>query len=135
MKHDIYVFIACQQSIRQGKSEVIEMTKLGKPGAAHLPRKSRLSRKRSLPHQFYYDAPHEQTHREPMTVMTGYVSESTVDSRAIDPEASDTEWHSASVSVRGLAPAAEADEDMADFHFGDGPSSGAAPGAASSDGN
>ena len=56
--------------------------------------------------------------------MSGYVSESTVDSRPTETEASDTEWLSASVSVRRLAPAAEVDEETSDFKFCDGQSSG-----------
>ena len=60
--------------------------------------------------------------------MSGYVSESTVDSRATETDASDTEWLSGSVCVRRLAPAAEIDEETADFNFDDGPRSGAAPG-------
>ena len=66
--------------------------------------------------------------REHTTTMSGNVSESTVNSRATETDASDTEWLSASVGVRRLAPAAEVDEETADFNFGDGPSSGAAPG-------
>ena len=67
--------------------------------------------------------------------MTVYMSESTVDSRATDTKASDTEVHSTSISVRRLAPPAEADEDTANFNFGDGSCSNSAPGAACSDGN
>ena len=43
-----------------------------------------------------------------------------------DTEASDTEWHSRAVSVSRLAPAAEADEDLADFKIGDGANNAAA---------
>ena len=66
--------------------------------------------------------------------MSGSVSESTIDSRATYTEASATVWHSASVTGSRLATAAEADEDTTDFNFGEEPSSGAAPRAASSDG-
>ena len=59
---------------------------------------------------------------------TGLVSESSADSRASDSEGTDSEWHSTSVAASHLPPAAEADEDLADFNFGDGPSAGAAAG-------
>ena len=58
--------------------------------------------------------------------MNGYVSESATNSGASGPEATDTEWHSTALSVSRLAPAAEADEDLADFNFGDGAKNAAA---------
>ena len=90
MKHGGYVYIACQKLIPQWKQELPEMTKLGKSGAAHPPRTNRLCRKRSFPRQFYFDVPHELTLPERTTTMTGYVSESTVYSLAMDTDASDT---------------------------------------------
>ena len=85
--------------MRQGRREVPHRTVIGKPGAAFLPRSGRLNRNRSFLRLFYVDAHQEQTLRDRTGTMGGYVSESTVESRASDSEGSDTEWHSASVSV------------------------------------
>ena len=122
----LFLHIACQSTIRTGRREVPELTKLGKPGAAHLSSSSRLNRKRSFPRLFYFDAHHEQTLRDRTSTMNGYVSESATDSRASDTEASDTDWHSTAVSVSRNAPAAEADEHLAVFNFGDAANNAAA---------
>ena len=84
-KHYIYIFIEGQQSIRQVFRKFHEMTKLGMLGAAPLPRKSGLCRKRSLPRQFSFDAPQEQTLPNRTAVMGGSMSQCTVDTRATDP--------------------------------------------------
>ena len=62
---------------------------------------------------------------ENTTQIGGYMTESTEASRTMDTEGSDTEWQSAQETVTHLAPAAEADEDLADFNLGDAPSAGA----------
>ena len=51
--------------------------------------------------------------------MNDNVSESGTDRRASNTEASDTTWHSATVSVSRLAPAGQGDTDFADLNFGD----------------
>ena len=99
---------------------------MGRPSAAFLPRTSRLKRKRAFPRLFYFDANLEQTLRDRTTPMAGFVSESTDASRTRDTEGSDTEWHKTNVTVSRLPTAAEADEDLADFNFGDAPRAGAA---------
>ena len=58
--------------------------------------------------------------------MSGYASEWSGEFRTSESEEADTEWQSAHVTLTHLAPAAEADEDAADFNFGDGPSTGSA---------
>ena len=98
---------------------------MGRPGAAFLPRSGRLNRKRAFPRLYYFDANHEQTLRDRTTQVGGYVTESTDAAPTTESEASDTEWHSTNAQVRQLAPAAEADEDLADFNFGDVPAAGA----------
>ena len=120
----LFRHIACQSTIRSGRREVPELTKLGKPGAAHLSRSSSLNRKRSFPRLFYFDAHHEQTQRDRTSTLNGYVSESATDLRASDTGASDTVWQSTPISVSRNAPGAEADEDLADFNFGDAANNG-----------
>ena len=100
-------------------------TLMGKPGAAYLPRNARLNRKRIFPRLFYFDAQHEQTMRDRTQAVGGYASESSVEARTSESEEADTEWQSAHGTLTRLAPAAEADEDAADFNFGDAPSAGA----------
>ena len=63
--------------------------------------------------------------RDRTQAVGGYASESSIEARTSESEESDTEWQLAHVTVTHLAPAAEADEDAADFNFGDGPSAGA----------
>ena len=87
----LFRHIACQSTIRSGRREVPELTKLGKSGAAHLSRSSSLNRKRSFPRLFYFDAHHEQTQRDRTSTLNGYVSDSATDSRASETEASYTE--------------------------------------------
>ena len=127
-----FLNIACQSKIRYGRPELPHASLMGRPGSAFLPRTSRLNRKRTFPRLYYFDAYAAdfdvQTLRKRNTRMTVFVSESTDDSRASDSEGFDTEWHSTSVGVSHLAPAAEAEEDLVDFKFGDGPSAGAAAG-------
>ena len=100
-------------------------TLMGKPGAAYLPRSARLNRKLLFPRLFYFDAHHEQTMRDRRQSLAGFASESSVEAPTMESEESDTEWQSVHVTVTHLAPAAEADEDAADFNFGDAPSAGA----------
>ena len=98
---------------------------MGMPVAVSLSRTSSINRKRVFAHLYYFDANHEQTLSHRTTQMAGLVSESTDASRTTDTEGSDTECHSTSVTVRHLLPADEADDDLADFNFGDTPSAGA----------
>ena len=80
----LFLHIAYQSTIRSGRREVPELTKLGKPLAAHLSRSSRLNRKRSFPRLIYFNAHHEQTLRDRTSTLNGYVSKSPTDSRASD---------------------------------------------------
>ena len=121
----IFFHIACQSTIRQGHREVPHARLMGKPGTAFLPHSARLIRKRVFPRLFYFDAQHEQTMRDRTQTLGGYASESSVEARTSESEESDTEWQSAHPTVTSLAPAAEADEDAADFNFGDAPRAGA----------
>ena len=80
----------------------------------------------------YFDARDEQTLRERSTLMTGYNSESTVDSEASANESSsDSEFGPSPAAAAAHAhplPATteESDEDRQDFNFDDSPSSTAA---------
>ena len=118
--------VGCQSTIRQGRRERPHKSMMGRPGVAFLPRASRLNRKRAFPRLYYFDAYHEQPLRQLTTKIGGSVTESTDASRTTEIEGSDTEWHSTNATVSRLPPAAEADEDLADFKFGDGPIAGAA---------
>ena len=120
--------IACHSTLRQGRREVPQASLMDRTGSPFMPRTSRLNRNRTLPRLYYFDANQEQTLGERTTHMTGFVSESTTDSRASDSEVSETEWHSRSVAASHLPPAAEADEDLGYFNFRDDPSAGAAAG-------
>ena len=71
---------------------------MGRPGAAFLPRTSRLNRKRTFAPLYYFDANQEQTVRERTTRMIAFVSESRADSRASESEVSNTWWHSTCAS-------------------------------------
>ena len=52
--------------------------------------------------------------------------ESATDSTESDTDASDMEWHSTTVSMSRLSPAAEADIALADLKIGDGANTHAA---------
>ena len=112
--------------VRQGRPEGPHATLMGKRCAAFQPRSARRNRKRIFPRLFYFDAHHEQTMRDRTKTLGGYASESSVEARTSESEESDTEWQSAHVTVPHLAPAAEVDEDAADFKLGDAPGAGAA---------
>ena len=122
--------LACQSTIRNGRLEVPKTSVIGRPGAAFLRRTSRLNRKPAFPRLYYFDANHEQTLRDRTTQIGGFVMESTEASRTTDRDGSDTEWESAHVTVTHLPPAAEADEDLADYNVGDAPTAGAPPAVA-----
>ena len=100
-------------------------TLMGKPGTAYLPRRARLNRMYIFPRLFYFDEHHENTMRYRKQTLGGYPSESSVEARTSESEESETECQSAHPTLTRLAPAAEADEDAADFNFGDAPSAGA----------
>ena len=110
-----FLNIAGQSTIRQGRREVPQASLMCSPGAAFLPLSSRLNRKRTFPRLYHFEANHEQTLSERTTRMTGFLSEWAEGSRASDLEASDTEWHSTSGAVSHLHPAAEAEEDQAEY--------------------
>ena len=115
----LVLHIACQSTIRSGRREVPELMKLGKPGGARLPRSSRINRTRSFPRLFDLDGHQQQTLRDRKSTANGNLSESATESRAPDTDASDRDWHWPAVTVSRLAPAGEAEEDLADFNFGD----------------
>ena len=64
MDNDLIFNIASHHTIRQGRREEFEVTRMGQPGAAQLPLTSRLNRKRTLHRLLYFDANHEQTLRD-----------------------------------------------------------------------
>ena len=103
-----------------------QVSVMDRPGAAFQPRTSSLNRKRCFRPLYYLDANHEQILRERITQMAGFVPESTDASRTRETEGSLTQWQSTSATISRLTPAAEADEDITDFTFGDSPSAGTA---------
>ena len=113
----LFLNLPCQSIFRSGRREFPELKKLRKPGAAHLWRSIRLNRKRSFLLLFYFDAHQEQTLQDRTSTMNGFVSDSASDSRASETEAAYTDGHLKAGSGSGNAPAAEADEDLADFNF------------------
>ena len=82
-------------------------------------RSSRLTRKHSFPSLLFFDARHEEKLRDRTSTLNSNLSESATDSRASDNEAADTVCN-LRPSVSRLAPAAEADQDLAYFNFGEG---------------
>ena len=106
---------------------------MGRPGAAFRQRTSRLNSKRAFLRLYFFDANHEQTLRDRSTKMAGFVTAATDASWTTDTEGSDMEWQTTKVTVRRLSPAAEADQDLADFNFGDAPTEGAAAAAGQDD--
>ena len=114
--------------IPSGRHEGRQRPKLEKPGAAQLARSNGLNRERSFTWMFYFDADQQHRLSDRNSTMNAVESDSTSSSRASDSQASRTEWHSTAVSVGRITPAAEADEDLASFNFGDGANNaGAAP--------
>ena len=122
----LLLHIAGQSTIRSGPREGPDVSKMAKLGSSQVSPSRRFKRKRSLQRHFYCDAHPEQTLRDRTSTLKGYVSQSATDSRASDTEASDMAWLWTAVSVRPLAHAAEAGQDLADFNFGDGANNAAA---------
>ena len=120
----IIFHISCQSIRRQGRRDVPHATLTGKLGAAFLPSSARLKRKRIFQRLFYVDAHYEQTMRDRTLTLPGYASKSSVEARTSVSEECDTELQSALVTIMHLVLAADADEDAADFNFGDAPGTG-----------
>ena len=102
-----------------GRRKGPERTKLAKPWAAHLPLSSRKTGNARF-HVLSTSKPITKRLSDRRSMLSGSVSLSPTDSRAAETDASNTQLQSPAVSEWQLSPAAEADEDLADFTFEEG---------------